>query len=41
MNDVRRRYGSYPQEKWDRNMELRKYFEGKMGKELYEVVWCE
>lgn len=38
MNDVKRRYGSYPQEKWDRNVELRGYFEGKMGRDLYEVV---
>lgn len=38
MNDVRSRYGSYPKEKWDRNMELRHYFEEKMGKDLYEVV---
>lgn len=29
MNDVRRRYGSYPQEKWDKNLELRDYFEQK------------
>ena len=38
MEDVRRRYGSYPQEKWDRNLELRRYFEEKMGKDLYLVV---
>lgn len=38
MNDVKRRYGSYPQEKWDRNVELRGYFEGKMGRDLYEVI---
>lgn len=35
MNDVKSRYGYYPQEKWDRNMELKQYFEEKMGKELY------
>lgn len=38
MNDVRRRYGSYSQKKWDSNMALRQYFEQKMGKDLYEVV---
>ncbi len=38
MEDVRRRYGSYPQEKWDRNMELKRYFEHLCGRELYETV---
>lgn len=38
MNDVKSRYGNYPQEKWDRNMDLKKYFERKMGKDLYDVV---
>lgn len=38
MNDVKSRYGFYPQEKWDRNMELKGYFEGKMRKSLYQVV---
>lgn len=38
MNDVKSRYGKYPQEKWNRNLELKKYFEDKMGKELYQVV---
>ena len=38
MNDVKSRYGYYPQEKWDRNMELKQYFEKKMKKELYQVV---
>lgn len=27
MNDVKRRYGSYPQDKWDKNLELRDYFQ--------------
>lgn len=39
MNDVKSRYGYYPQEKWDKNIELRRYFEEKMGKNLYEAVW--
>jgi len=38
MNDVKGRYGYYPQEKWDRNRELKQYFENKMGKDLYQVV---
>lgn len=38
MNDVKSRYGYYPQEKWDRNMELKRYFEDKMQKSLYQVV---
>ena len=38
MEDVRRRYGSYPLEKWNQNLELRKYFEEKMGQDLYRVV---
>lgn len=32
MNDVKRRYGSYPQEKWDKNLELRDYFLSASGK---------
>lgn len=38
MNDVRRRYGCYSQQKWDSNMALRKHFEEKMGMDLYETV---
>ena len=38
MADVKRRYGSYPQEKWDANMALKRRFEAKMGRDLYEVV---
>ncbi len=38
MNDVKRRYGGYNQEKWDKNLELKTYFEGKMGMNLYEAV---
>lgn len=38
MDDVRRRYGFYPQEKWDKNLQLKKYFEKKMGKDIYSVV---
>lgn len=38
MEDVKRRYGSYPQEKWDQNLKLKKYFEEKIGKDIYTVV---
>ncbi|MCM1388627.1 MAG: HD domain-containing protein [Bacillus sp. (in: Bacteria)] len=35
MNDVKRRYGSYPQDKWDKNLALREYFSKKAGKDVY------
>ena len=38
MADVRRRYGSYPREKWDMNMVLKARFEAAMGRDVYEVV---
>ncbi len=38
MNDVKRRYGSYPKDKWDTNFALKSYFESKAGKDIYEVV---
>lgn len=38
MLDVKRRYGSYPQEKWDTNMGLKRYFEEKAGRSIYEIV---
>ena len=38
MEDVKRRYGSYPEEKRKKNFELKKYFEEKMGQDLYVVV---
>lgn len=38
MEDVRRRYGSYPQKKWDANLTLKKYFEEKAGKDIYTIV---
>ena len=31
MNDVKKRYGFYPQDKWNSNMNLKQYFEGKMN----------
>ena len=38
MADVKRRYGSYPQDKWDRSLEMKGYFEEKMGQDIYTVV---
>lgn len=38
MGDVKKRYGCYPQEKWDSNIRLKGYFEKKMGKSIYYVV---
>ncbi|MBQ7943131.1 MAG: HD domain-containing protein [Lachnospiraceae bacterium] len=38
MLDVKRRYGSYPQAKWDSNLGLKRYFEEKAGKDIYVVV---
>ncbi len=38
MEDVKKRYGFYPQAKWDKNMELKQYFENKCSQNIYEVV---
>jgi len=38
MSDVKRRYGGYPQEKWDKNIGLGRYFEEKAGKPLMDIV---
>ena len=38
MLDVKRRYGEYPQEKWDNNLRLKAYFEEKAGNGIYEIV---
>lgn len=38
MADVKRRYGGYPQEKWEKNLELKSMFEKRMGKNIYEIV---
>ena len=37
MNDVKKRYGFYPQDKWNSNMNLKQYFEGKMNKDIYLI----
>ena len=38
MLDVKRRYGEYPQEKWDNNFRLKAYFEDKTGMDIYSIV---
>ena len=38
MTDVKNRYGTYDPEKWEANLNLKKYFEGRMGKDLYLAV---
>ncbi len=38
MGDVKRRYGSYPEAKWNSNLQLKEYFEKKMGQDIYAVV---
>ncbi len=38
MNDVRRRYGYFPQPKWNSNLRLKAYFEGKTHRDIYDLV---
>ncbi len=38
MEDVKNRYGYYPKAKYDKNFELKAYFEKLMGKYLYTVL---
>ncbi len=38
MSDVKARYGYYPQAKWDKNFELKKYFEELAGRSLYDII---
>ena len=38
MNDVRRRYGTYPQSKWDANLRVKAYFEEKIHRDIYELL---
>ncbi len=38
MNDVKARYGYYPQGKWDKNFELKAYFEKLAGRDFYEII---
>ena len=41
MNDVKSRYGYYPQGKWDKNFELKAYFEKFAGREYYSMHKAE
>lgn len=38
MEDIRRRYGQYPQSKWNKNMELKEHFERRAGADIYVIV---
>lgn len=38
MNDIKRRYGSYPQGKWDKNIELLNYFSTKAGENVEKLT---
>lgn len=38
MMDVKKRYGFYPQDKWNKNMELKAYFETKTKMNIYDAV---
>ena len=38
MLDVKRRYGSYPQTKWDNNMALKVYFDAACGADVYDLI---
>ncbi len=38
MTDVKNRYGFYSEKKWENNLALKKYFEKKMGLDIYTVV---
>ena len=38
MLDVKKRYGCYPQAKWNSNIYLKDYFENKANENIYEIV---
>lgn len=38
MNDVKSRYGDYPQGKWNKNFELKTYFENLTGRDFYDII---
>ena len=37
MSDVKKRHGYYPQDKWNKHIELKKYFEQKSGLDIDEL----
>ena len=41
MADIKRRYGSYPEKKWDANLALKRRFEELAGRGIYDVVEWE
>ncbi len=38
MQDVKNRYGSFPQDKWDKNLAIKAYFEQRTGRNIYEII---
>lgn len=38
MSDVKRRYGAFPQDKWDKNFELKSYFDAMVGRDIYLLL---
>lgn len=38
MADVKKRYGSYPPKKWNKTLELKAYFDQKIGQDLYNLL---
>jgi len=38
MEDVRSRYGFYPEEKWKQNLVLREKFERRTGRDIYDLL---
>ena len=38
MNEIKQRYGFYPQKKWDSNLALKDYFEQKVGENIYVLT---
>ena len=38
MNDVRCRYGSYPQKQWDANLALLEGFSRRAGRNIYDII---
>ncbi len=38
MSDVKARYGYYREEKWNKNCELKEYFENLAGRDFYEMI---
>ena len=39
MKDVKARYGTYPQKKWDKNIKLKEYFEKLCKHNIYDTLF--